>query len=88
MVSLILSDADWALITELKSEIKRMTDMKIPEVLVSCTEAARLLGVTNNTVSSWIRRKKLTKRTIDGVTGILLADLMKMKRREAKEQRP
>jgi len=87
MVSIILSDTDRQMLSELKHELKRMNDTQIPVVLVSCSEAGRLLGVTHNTISLWIRQNKLQKRTIDGVTGILLSDLidMRLKRREAKE---
>ena len=57
----------------------------IPDILVSCKEAARFLGVTPATISTKVRRKILTKRTIDGVTGIPLRELMKATRREAVE---
>ena len=81
---LVLSDSDRQMIADLKAEVKRMTELKIPDVLVSGREAARLMGVTSNTISAWVRQKKLTKRTIGGATGIPLSDLMRLKtRREA-----
>lgn len=84
MVSLILSDSDRKMIAELRTEVQRMTEMKIPDVLVSGKEAARLMGVTSNTISAWVRQKKLSKRTMGGATGIPLSELMKLKtRREA-----
>lgn len=42
-------------------------------ILVSCKEAARLLGVTPKTISMMLRDGRLKKTTIGGSTGILLA---------------
>ena len=54
------------------------------EVLVSCSEAARLLGRNPSTVSQMIREKRLEKTTIGSSTGIRLSEIKKMiKRREA-----
>ena len=53
--------------------------MELPVVLVSCVESARFLRVTPATISNYIRQRRLTKRTIDGVTGILLSELVAYK---------
>lgn len=44
-------------------------------VLVSCTEAARLMGVTTTTVSKMIREKRLNKVTLGESTGIRLSQI-------------
>lgn len=48
------------------------------EVLVSCTEAARLMGVTTTTVSKMIREHRLRKVTLGFSTGIRLSDVRKI----------
>lgn len=45
------------------------------DVIVSCREAARLLGKTPATISTMIREKRLSKVTIDGSTGIKLSEI-------------
>lgn len=57
-------------------------DHKFGNVVVSCTEAARLLNVTPKTISAMIRDGRLTKVTIGGSTGIRLSEIER-KRREA-----
>ena len=52
------------------------------DVLVSCTEAARLLGKTPKTISMMLRDGRLKKVTLGKSTGIRLSDLEE-KRREA-----
>lgn len=49
------------------------------EVLLSCSETARHLGVTQTTVSRYVREGILHKTTIGRSTGIRLSDVMKMK---------
>ena len=68
----ILSKEEMSAIKELTEECRR----KIPEVLLSNTEAARLIGVSNNTITAYIRQKRLKKTTIGNVTGILLRDVL------------
>lgn len=46
-----------------------------PEVLVTCTEAARLLGVKANTVTRMLKEGRLHRTTIDGSTGIRLSEI-------------
>lgn len=49
------------------------------DVLVSCSEASRLLGKTRTTISAMIREKRLNKVTIGESTGIRLSDIMAIK---------
>ena len=49
------------------------------DILVSCTEAARLLGKSSKTVSMMIRDGRLKKTTIGESTGIRLSDIWKIK---------
>jgi len=83
MVTVSLSDNDWARIAELMSIINEKYPGKF-DVIVSCTEAARLLGRTTKTVSAMIRDGRLNKVTIGNSTGILLSEIEK-NRREARE---
>ena len=48
-------------------------------ILLSCAEAARQLGVRQNTVTRYIREGRLHKTTIGQSTGIRLSEVMKMK---------
>ena len=48
------------------------------DVLVSCSEASRLLGKTRTTISAMIREKRLNKVTIGESTGIRLSDIRKI----------
>lgn len=47
-----------------------------PEVLVTCTEAARLLGVNNNTITRMLKEGRLHRSVIDGSTGIRLSEVL------------
>lgn len=81
----LLSDSDRILLDDLRSEMQRMNDEKIPDVLLTCTETARYLGYSLATISTYIKQGKLTKRTKGNVTGIPLRDIMKMKRKNRRE---
>ncbi len=50
-----------------------------PEVLVTCTEAARLLGVNNNTITSMLKEGRLHRSVIGGSTGIRLSEVLARK---------
>lgn len=50
------------------------------DVIVSCNEAARLLGKSPATVSHMIREGRLEKVTIKGSTGVRLNQVMALKR--------
>lgn len=58
---------------KLECIISKLTGGEV--VLVSCNEAARLLGVTPPTITNMIRRHRLTKVTIGNSTGIRLSDI-------------
>lgn len=81
MKTVEFSDKEWERIGGLVSALKRMYSV---EVVVSCTEAARLLGKTTKTISMMIRDGRLNKVTIGNSTGILLSEIEK-NRREARE---
>lgn len=48
------------------------------EVLVSCIEAARLLGKTKATISAWIKCGKIHKTARGRSVGILLSEVRKI----------
>ena len=48
-------------------------------ILLSCAEAGRQLGVRQNTVTRYIREGRLHKTTIGQSTGIRLSEVMVMK---------
>lgn len=50
----------------------------MPDVLVSCTEAARLLGKSPNTISKMIHDGRLHRSVIGRSTGIRLSDIRKI----------
>lgn len=50
-----------------------------PEVLVTCTEAARLLGVNHNTITRMLKEGRLHRSVIDGSTGIRLSEVLARK---------
>ena len=68
------------------AELERVTDGlekairdQYDNILVSCSEAGRQLGVTQNTVTRYIREGRLHKTTIEQSTGIRLSEVLKMK---------
>lgn len=67
-----LNQDELTAIKELTAELRR----GIPDVLLSCAETARIIGVTPNTISGYIRQHRMTKRTIGKVTGIPLRDVL------------
>lgn len=76
-----LTSPDRARIDNLTAELARYNDRlnAFAEVLVSCTEAARLLGKTKATISTYIAQGKLQKRTIGLSTGIPLGEVLRLK---------
>lgn len=78
MEKVALSQYEYEVINNLVEALRTRT---IPDVLVSCAEAARLIGVTPNTVCNYLKQKKLSKKTIDGVTGLRLSDVIMFKER-------
>lgn len=47
-----------------------------PEVLVSCTEAARLLNKSPNTITNMLREGRLHRATIGKSSGIRLSEIL------------
>lgn len=47
-----------------------------PEVLVTCTEAGRLLGVNINTISRMVKEGRLHRVTLGASTGIRLSEVL------------
>lgn len=77
MKSVALTPDELSAIKELTEECRR----KIPEVLLTNTEAARLLGVSPNTICLYLKQNRLAKTTLGKVTGILLRDVVCFKRK-------
>lgn len=74
-----LSPQDREIITQLIAELKRFNDSAFDQqVLVSCTEAARLCGVTRPTISAWIKEGRIRKKVIGESVGILLGDIKRI----------
>lgn len=48
----------------------------VPEVLVSCTEAARLLNKSPNTITRMLREGRLHRATIGTSCGIRLSEIL------------
>lgn len=60
--------------------VKRVSDGKKSEdVLVSCIEAARLLGRAPNTITRMLREGRLHRVTIGDSTGIRLSEIDELK---------
>lgn len=74
-----LSLHDQAMLREHTEELRRYNNLRDEgEVLVSCTEAARLLDVTKQTVSVWIAQGRLHKITKGHSTGIRLREIREL----------
>ena len=73
----------------LTNELGEFNSIIKNNVLVSCTEAGRLLGVSVVSISRWIRAGRLKKTKLGDTTGILLGDILELKRRrDAPESQP
>jgi len=68
-----LSTSERFLITELTEQLRTRHN----DILVSCSEAARLLNVTPATVSTYIKQGRLHKVTLGFSTGIRLSEIQK-----------
>ena len=62
-------------IDALMESLERFNSDRFSDVLISCKEAARLLGKTTPTISRMIRDGRLNRTTIDGSTGIRLSEV-------------
>ena len=69
------SSKDRERMDSLLRELAAYNDRNNEEILVSCTEAARLLGVTPPTISAMIKDHRLIKKTIGISTGISLREI-------------
>lgn len=81
---LVLTEEDRAVLDEIAKEI-RMKKSIVPDVLVSNNEASRLLGVSYGTISKWVVSGKLERRTMGESTGILLSDILELKKKTRRE---
>lgn len=79
MLSDELSDYVEGAVRRLNEELQRRV---LPDVLISCAEAARILKVNPSTISNYVKQKRIVKRTIGGVTGLLLSDVMGFKEKK------
>ena len=77
METLNLSVADRERIDLLLKELGKLGKPVV--VLVSCKEAARLLGKSCKTISAMINDGRLRKTTIGCSTGILLSEILEIK---------
>ena len=71
-----LSLSDRARIDALTDALDRYNNGKFDNVLVSCREAARLLGRSPATVSIMLKDGRLKRTTIGNNTGIRLSDVI------------
>ena len=60
----------------LTAQLERWNDMNNNDILVSCTEAARLLGKSAPTISAMVKDGRLHKTTIGISTGIRLSEVL------------
>lgn len=60
----------------LTAQLERWNDINNNDILVSCTEAARLLGRTTPTISKMLKDGRLHKTTIGDSTGIRLSEVL------------
>lgn len=60
----------------LTAQLERWNDANNSDVLISCHEAARLLGKTPPTISKMLKDGRLHKTTIGDSTGIRLSEVL------------
>ena len=63
-------------LTSVTEDIERKYERRDENILVSCTEAARLLGKTAPTISAMLKDGRLHKTTIGISTGIRLSEVL------------
>ena len=63
-------------LTSVTEDIERKYERRDENILVSCAEAARLLGKTAPTISAMIKDGRLRKTTIGISTGIRLSEVL------------
>lgn len=69
-----------SLINEIQAKLDELNRIVHVRSVVSCHDAAVLLGVTGSTVSRYLRNGVLHKVIRDGRQGILLDDVLKLKK--------
>ena len=73
-----LTIPDRARIEALTRELERYNAGLDEDIIVTCTEAARLLGKTKATISAWIKCGKIHKTARGRSVGILLSEVRKI----------
>ncbi len=80
METIELSTPDRARMDLLLVQLERWNDTNNSDVLISCTEAARLLQKSTATISLMLKDGRLRKETIGISTGIRLSEVRKLTR--------
>lgn len=68
--------SDLAAIT---ADLEKALADKFGDILVSCLEAGRHLGVSQSTVTRYLKEGRLRKTTIGESTGIRFSDILEIK---------
>lgn len=74
MMTLELSLKDQERLDTLIEQLQKY-EMMQEEILVSCNEAARLIGKSNKTITAMLKDGRLSKATIGKSTGIRLSEI-------------
>ena len=78
METISLSERDRVLLSSLVNELRRLNDSRpaeTPDCVLSCSEAAKFLGKTRQTISRWLRDGRLRKVVRGGKAGGLLSEV-------------
>ena len=79
--SINLSDYDRSLIaclTESNNRLARALENQKTESIYSCADAAKMIGVTPQTISRYIREGRIKKAVRGGKVGILESEIQKL----------
>lgn len=82
--SITLSDYDRSLIaclTESNNRLAKALEGQKTETVYSCMDAAKMIGVTPQTISRYIREGRITKVVRGGRVGIPESEIQKITRR-------
>ena len=82
MEAVLFTRQDQERIARIEKDIRALKQRELPEVIISQGEAARYIGISYTTLNRYIKTGRLRIRTLGGVRGILLADLVKFKSNE------
>ena len=69
-----------ALIADVRSRLDELEELCDLDQIISCSEAAGYLGITNSTVSRYIAAGRLHKITRGGRTGLSMSEVEKLKK--------